>query len=60
MIRAELIGKQDELIGLLYNEQSASDEIRKLKAEIDRQKERLENHALVRYPYGRSKKGSRK
>ena len=60
MIRAELIGKQDELIGLLYDEQSASDEIRKLKAEIDRQKERLENHALVRYPYGKSKKGSRK
>ena len=60
MIRAELIGKQDELIGLLYDEQSASDEIRKLQAEIDRQKERLENHALVRYPYGRSKKGSRK
>ena len=60
MIRAELIGKQDELIGLLYDEQSASDEIRKLKAVIDRQKERLENHALVRYPYGRSKKGSRK
>ena len=53
MIRAELIG-------LLYDEQSASDEIRKLQAEIDRQKERLENHALVRYPYGRSKKGSRK
>ena len=60
MIRAELIGKQDELIELLYNEQTASDEIRNLKAEIDRQKERLENHALVRYPYGKSKKGSRK
>ena len=60
MIRAELIGKQDELIGLLYNEQLASDEMRKLKEEIDRQKERLENHAFVRYPYGRNKKGNRK
>ena len=55
MIRAELIGKQDELISLLYDEQQASDEMKKLKAEVDRQKARLENHLLVRYPYGRRK-----
>ncbi len=54
-IRAELIGKQDELIAMLYDEQMASDEAKKLKAEIDRQKGRLENHAFVRYPYGKSK-----
>ena len=60
MIRAELIGKQNELIAMLYDEQSASDEMKKLKAEVDRQKARLENHALVRYPYGKSKYKGRK
>ena len=60
MIRAELIGKQNELIAMLYDEQSASDEIKKLKEEVDRQKARLENHALVRYPYGKSKYKGRK
>lgn len=54
MIRAELIGKQDALIGMLYDEQSASDEMKKLKAEIDRQKQRLENRAFVKYPYGKN------
>ena len=53
LIRADLIGKQDELIAMLYNEQAASDEMKKLKAEIDKQKTRLENHVFVRYPYGR-------
>ena len=53
MIRAELIGKQDELISMLYDEQSASNEMKALKAEIDRQKERLENHAFVKYPFGK-------
>ena len=55
LIRAELIGKQDELISMLYDELSASDEMKKLKAEIDRQKSRLENHAFVRRPYGKRK-----
>ena len=53
MIRADLIGKQDQLIALIYDEQSASDKMKRLKAEIDRQKGRLENHAFVRHPYGR-------
>ncbi len=53
MIRANLIGKQDELIGMLYNEETASEDMKKLKAEIDRQKSRLENHAFVLHPYGR-------
>ena len=52
MIRADLIGKQDALIGMLYDENSASDEMKELKAKIDRQKKRLENHAFVRRPYG--------
>ncbi|MBQ9064539.1 MAG: hypothetical protein IJ123_03740 [Blautia sp.] len=54
-IRADLIGKQDELIALLYNEETASEEARKLKAEVDRQKGRLENHAFVRNPYGKNR-----
>lgn len=53
MIRGELIGKQDELIAMLYNEQTASSEMKALKADIDRQKERLENHILVKRPYGK-------
>ena len=53
LIRAELIGKQDKLIAMLYDERSASDDMKKLKAEIDRQKARLENHAFVKYPYGK-------
>ena len=56
-IRAELIGKQDELISLLYNEHTADDNMKSLKAEIDRQKKRLESHVFVRNPYGKKKEG---
>ena len=52
-IRAELIGKQDALIAMLYDEQSANDEMKALKAEIDRQKTRLETRGFVRNPNGR-------
>ena len=55
MIRAGLIGTQDQLIALLYDEQSASDEMKRLKAQIDRQKGRLENRPFVRHPCGRIK-----
>ena len=54
-IRTDLIGKQEELIGLLYDEAAASDEMRELKAEIDRQKKRLESRPLVKSPYNRRK-----
>ena len=53
LIRADLIGKQDALIEMMYDEKTASDEMKRLKAEIDRQKGRLENRAFVRYPLGR-------
>ena len=56
-IRAELIGKQDELISLLYNEQTADDNMKSIKAEIDRQKKRLESHFFVRNPHGKKKEG---
>ena len=52
LIRTDLIGKQDELISLLYDEDSATDAMKKLKSEIDRQKGRLENHGFARHPLG--------
>ena len=56
LIRAELIDKQEELIAMLYDEATANDEMKKLKAEIDRQKNRLDNHALVKYTNKKSRK----
>ncbi len=47
LIRADLIGVQNDLIALLYDEQNATEEMKKLKAEI----ERLED------PTGRHKEG---
>ena len=55
LIRADLIGAQNDLIALLYDEQTATDDMKKLKAEIDRLEERLESHAFVMYPTGRHK-----
>lgn len=43
MIRADLIGKQDALISMLYDEKTANDDMKQLKAEIDRQKDRLDH-----------------
>ena len=60
LIRAELIGKQNELIEMLYEESTASKEMKALKAEIDRQKKRLESHAFVRNPYGKKKSDRRR
>ena len=48
LIRADLIEKQDALIALLYDEPTASDDMKQLKSEIDRQKGRLERHSLSR------------
>ena len=55
LIRADLIRAQNDLIALLYDEQTATDDMKKLKAEIDRLEERLESHAFVMYPTGRHK-----
>ena len=38
---------------MLYDEQSASDDMKQLKAAIDQQKSRLENHGLARLQRGR-------
>ena len=53
LIRADLIGVQNDLIALLYDEQNATEEMKKLKAEIERLEDRLEAHAFVKYPTGR-------
>ena len=48
LIKSEIIGKQDALIEMLYDEQTASDEMKALKADIDREKARLDEHPLSR------------
>lgn len=53
MIRADLIGKQDALISMLYDENTANDDMKQLKAEIDRQKDRLDHHTLAKHPLGK-------
>ncbi len=53
LIRADLIGKQDALIAMLYDESSADDGMKRLKAEIDRQKGRLDHHGFTKRPRGR-------
>ncbi len=46
LIKSEIISRQDALIGLLYDAQTASEEMKSLKADIDREKERLESRPL--------------
>ena len=48
LIKSGIIGKQDALIGLLYDEQTASEEIKALKADIDREMKRLNDRSLNR------------
>ena len=44
--KSKIISKQNDLIEMLYHEQTASEEIKALKSEIDREKERLEERPL--------------
>lgn len=48
LIKSRIIGKQDALIGLLYDEQTASEKMQTLKADIDREKERLNDRSINR------------
>ena len=48
LIKAGLIEKQDRLIALTYDADTASDAARELKAEIDEQKARLQNRPLAK------------
>ena len=57
MLKSDVIEKQTELIGLLYDEGSATDEMRTLKREIDTDLMRLQDrHPLSRY-YDKQEKG---
>lgn len=46
LIKSKIISKQNDLIEMLYHEQTASEEKKALKSEIDREKERLEERPL--------------
>ncbi len=48
LIKSKIIRRQDELIGMLYNEKTASDEMKAMKSDIDREKERLEERPFSR------------
>ncbi len=48
MIKSTIISKQEELIGMLYDSETASSDMKALKAEIDREKERLDSRSLSR------------
>jgi uncharacterized membrane protein len=49
LIKSEIIDRQDTLIRMLYDEQSASEEMKTLKADIDRDKKRLEERPLSKF-----------
>ena len=48
LIKNTIIAKQDELIGLLYDESQANEQMKALQNEITREKERLDYHPMVR------------
>ena len=49
LIKSEIIDRQDTLIRMLYDEQTASEEMKTLKADIDRDKKRLEERPLSKF-----------
>ena len=48
-IKSEIIRRQDALIGLLYDERTASSEMKTLKTEIEQEKQRLNERPLARF-----------
>ncbi|MBQ6426237.1 MAG: hypothetical protein IJJ92_05545 [Clostridia bacterium] len=46
LINSEIISRQDALIAMLYDEQNATDEMKALKEDIDRDKARLESRPI--------------
>ena len=46
LVKSDIISRQDALIDMLYDERTASEEMKALKADIDREKERLEDRPL--------------
>jgi uncharacterized membrane protein len=57
MIKSAIIRKQDALIGMLYDSETASDAMKALKADIDREKERLDDRPLSRITAGKKGEG---
>jgi len=53
MIRGTIMTRQDQLIGMLYDEATATDEAKALKQAIDHDRERLESHSLRQITHGR-------
>ena len=53
LIKSGIISRQDALIDMLYDEETASEEMKALKADITREKERLEERPLGRLAPGR-------
>ena len=49
LIKSEIIDRQDTLIRMLYDEQTASEEMKTLKEDIDRDKKRLEERPLSKF-----------
>ena len=47
-IRSSILEKQAELIGLMYDEASATEEMKALKRDIDRNAERLKSRSFIR------------
>ena len=48
LIKSDIICQQSKLIAMLYDDQTANEEMKALKADIDREKERLDEHPLGR------------
>lgn len=48
MIAGTILAKQDQLINLLYDEHTATDEMRALKADIQRDRDRLRSRPITR------------
>ncbi len=46
LVKSDIISRQDALIDMLYDDRTASEEMKALKADIDREKERLEDRPL--------------
>lgn len=53
MIKSTIISEQERLIDMLYDEDRASEEMRALKREIEREKERLEERPFSRIAMGK-------
>ena len=59
LIKNTIIRKQDELIGMLYHDDTASLEMKALKEDIEKEMDRLEEHPLHKITAGRKREQGR-